>query len=491
MIPDRPSFEIINRPGHVRVRFDGADVLELINEHAWFRNLRNINLRTRPHGPVECINLGTSCFYENHYLRAKIAASKSGEHEVQIILTPDKVDHDLDKIVHETRTLTLRYLPDSNRFRYDVQVRLHFLQDVMPKMPFLSITSMPQWGNDDYAVVEFDDPMLAGGVGPQVPMTQDWQGVMEPWFEEHCFTTQWRKRYTHAILNTAERGWKKILLSKTGNSAQQFYNRHLLRCVSQSTFYYLKTDGNYLAISHDYPQGCGHHICEWGMDMHCYALFAKSGPDRLFSAGQEINLAYHIEELQADEIPKCVVAASLAEFEPEELKLADAPIYEEPCCHFKASALDHPDAQAWRLEGSGSWQRDGGRRQDEGALLIEHGKQTKQSQWIFKFYGPSRACNPIPPMTKHKISAWVKATQSEKFALELRLTHFNGPAMVSSREVKVFQVTLANILRSEGDWHYLECVTEPCGSYVLCGEIVFVYRGLGHALLSELAVARI
>ena len=46
------SFEIINRPGHVRVQFDGDDVLDLVNEHAWFRNLRNINLRTRPHGPV-------------------------------------------------------------------------------------------------------------------------------------------------------------------------------------------------------------------------------------------------------------------------------------------------------------------------------------------------------------------------------------------------------------------------------------------------------
>ena len=75
-------------------------------------------------------------------MRAKIAASKSGDHEVQIILTPEKVDHDLDKIVYETRTLTLRYLPEKNRFRYDVHVRLHFLQDVMPKMPFLSITAM-------------------------------------------------------------------------------------------------------------------------------------------------------------------------------------------------------------------------------------------------------------------------------------------------------------------------------------------------------------
>jgi hypothetical protein len=63
--------------------------------------------------------------------------------------------------------------------------------------------------------------------------------------------------------------------------------------------------------------------------------------------------------------------------------------------------------------------------------------------------------------------------------------------MVSSREVKVFQVTSANIIRSSGDWHYLECVTEPCGTYVLCGEIVFMYHGLGEARLSELSVARI
>lgn len=485
------GFEIIDRPGHVRIQHGGQDVLEFVNEHLCFRSFRIDNLRTRPHGPVECICLATSCFYDRHYLRARIEAVVVGEHEVRITLTPEKVDHGLDRIVQETRTIVLRYLPAKKRFRYDIRVELHFLQDVAPKTPILAITGMPQWGMDDYAVIEFDDPLLAGGVGPQVPMTQDWRGIQEPWFDEHCFTTQWHKRYTHAILHTAERGWRRIVLSKTRTSAQQFYNRHLLRCVPQSTFYYLKTDGNYLAIGHDYPQASGHHICEWGMDIHCYALFPKSGPECLFAAGQSVTLDYHIEEISAAEVPAFGIAAPLAELEPDEQKLADAPMYEEPCCHFTASTLDHPDAQAWRLEGSGSWQRQGGPATSAGALVIEHGAQAAESQWIFRFYGPSRACNPIPPLTRHRISAWVKAAQPQAAVLELRLSQINGPGMYSSRNVQVLAVTSATLLRRDGDWQQWECITEPCGTYVLCGEIAFIYRGAGEARLSGLSVARV
>lgn len=485
------DFKIINRPGHVKVQADGSDVLEFVNEHCLFRSFCIGRLRTRPHGPVELISLLASCFYGPHYLRAKIDAVLTSNHEVKITLTPEKVDHDLDKIVHETRTITLRYLPDTDRIRYDVQVRLKFLQPVPPKTPFLAITPMPQWGGDDYAVIEFDDPMLAGGVGPQVPMTQDWTGAMEPWFDEFCFTADWRKRYTHGILHTAERGWRNIELNKTTTSVQQFYNRHLLKCVSQTPFYYRKTDGNYLVINHLFPQPVGHHICEWGMDMHCYALFNKQGPDCLFAAGQAITLDYRIEEISASEAPAAVVNAPAAGLDPDERIKGDAPIYEEPVCHFKASTLDCPDAQSWRLKGSGSWRREGGHRPDEGELVIDHEGKRKDSEWVFKFFGPSHACNPIPPLARHRISAWIKAADPKDMLLELRLVQFNGPGMYAKREAQSFKVTSKHIVRSEGDWHFLECVTEPCGAYVLCGNIVFSYSGAGQASLSELSVMRI
>jgi hypothetical protein len=484
-------FAVSDRPGRVRVQYGGEDVLEFVNEHLWFRSFRISNLRTRPRGPVECIGLATSCFYDRHYLRARIVAESAGEREVRITLTPERVDHDLDRIVHETRTITLRHLPERDRFHYDIRVHLRFLRDVRPQTPLLAITGMPQWGADDDAVVEFDDPLLAGGVGPQVPMTQDWQGIQEPWFDEHGFTTQWRKRYTHAILHTAARGWRQILLSKTRTSVQQFYNRHLLRCTPRSTFYYRKTDGNYLALGHDHPQPPAHHICEWGMDMHAYALFPKNGPERLFAAGQEITLDYHLEELCPAEVPAEVADAAPAELEPDERLLADAPLYEEPCCHFRESTLDHPDAQAWRLEGSGCWRREGGRGQAEGALVLEHGREAAESRWVFRFYGPSRACNPIPPFARHRIGAWVRAAQPQDAEVELRLSHINGPGMYASREVQVLRMTSAHRVRRDGDWERWECVTEPCGAYVLCGEIVFRYRGRGQACLSELSVARV
>ncbi len=483
-------FEIIDNPGLLRVRFDGGDVLKLVNGHCLFRDVRINNLRTRPHGPVECISLMNSCCYGAHFLRAKICATRVSDHEVRIVITPETVAHDLDRIVHETRTITLRYHPETGRIGYEIRTVLRFLQDVPPQMPFLAITAMPQWGGDDYAVIEFDDPMLAGGVGPQVPMTQDWQGLQEPWFDEHCFTTHWRKRYTHAILQTAERGWRKIMLNKTVTSAQQFYNRHLLRCVPRSTFYYPKSDGHCLAIRHDYPQPCGHHICEWGMDMHCYALFERADAARLFAAGREIAIAYRIEEIDGAAMPAAAATAPAAELEPDELKLADAPLYEEPCCRFTASTLDHPDAQAWRLEGSGFWLRHGARQPDAGALVIDNARPANAC-WRFGFYGPSRACNPIPPLSRHGIAAWVKATDIAQVALELHLTHFNGPGSCSSRQEQVFKVTAADIIRSEGDWHYLERVTEPCGSYVLCGALVFRYCGAGQAWFSELSVHRL
>ena len=188
------AFTADRAPGRVVVRFDGDSVLELTNEHLWFRTLRIDNLRTRPHGPVECISLVAACLYAYDLLRARLDVVIPDAHTACVKITPERVEHDLDRYVTETRTITIRYIPEKQRFRYDIDVRLDILRDIVAGTPHLALTPMAQWGDDDYAVIEFDDPLLAGGVGPQVPMTQDWEGIHEPWFDEHCFTTRWSKR---------------------------------------------------------------------------------------------------------------------------------------------------------------------------------------------------------------------------------------------------------------------------------------------------------
>lgn len=484
-------FSYRQSPGKTDILFDGDAVLSCTDEHIVFRAFRLGNLRLRPHGPVEIVELMPSTFYMGNLRRCKVECDVQATDRIVIRLTPALVDKQLDTIAHETRTITMTYDAAKGRFRHRFQSDLHILRDVTGSEG-LYVSPMPLGAGEDCLVVEFDDPLLSGGVGPQVPMTQDWTGLQEPWLAEDCFTTTWKKRYLAGIFETTERSWQKIVFNRVANGVMQFHNRHVLKCLPRSPYYYEKADGRYLRYTplFDYPTG--HHICEWGFDMHFYALVPKAGNGLQFRQGQTLSLAYELEEIEAAEVPAAAHQAPAAQLTAEERLLADHPIYEEPVCRFVDSTLDRPDAYDWQPgNGTCAWNRTGGRTSGMGALEIDNGKEAKHAAWRFGKFGPSYATNPIPPQSRFRVSAWVQADEPALMRLTFNTKWHQGPAMFSPAIPVVSIGTAADIVKREKGWMLLEFISQPSGTYTLAGEIEFAYEGRGHARFSELRIERL
>ncbi|HOS42577.1 MAG TPA: hypothetical protein PK794_02710, partial [Armatimonadota bacterium] len=275
------------------------------------------------------------------------------------------------------------------------------------------------------------------------------------------------------------------------NGVQQLFNRHILVTKPGTPYFYQKTDGTALKMTPQFGFPCGHHICEWGYDMHFYAMLPKAGADLLFKNGQRVALSYTLEDVEASEIPAAYAQAPAAEIAADERPLCDLPIYEEPVCRFTASAMDHPDAYCWRLAGQGAWNRAGGKELTTGALEIHHGAEGGESTWLFNYFGPSYAANPIPPFSRHRLAAWVKADELEHVTLTFTLDAHQGPAMYSPRVPVVSTAGAEQIVARDGAWALIAFESQPSGAYTLAGRIAFTYTGTGAASLCGLEVARL
>ncbi len=486
-------FTFSENPGRTAVCYDGDPMLLLVQEHVMFRTAGLCNAKFRPGGPVEFIALcgASPIFGYVNVRRLKADFKLLGPNRVRIRLQPEKTDDNLLETLREQREIVIEYLPDLKRFRYSIIVALEALKDI-GSGDGLAFNTMPQRPGDDFTVIEFDDPLLSGGIGPQVPMTQDWTGLPEPVFSEAGFTTAWRKRYLSVTLPTVERGLRRVAFNRIVNGGQVFFNRTVPRMTPRKPFFYEKTDGRYLRFTplFDYPTS--HHICEWGYDMHLYAMVPRPSPGLLMKRGQRVELAYCFEEVESSEVPDEYLKALPAEIEPEERARADRPIYEEPVCRFVRSALDSPDQYAWEPGERCRWERGGGPSGESGALVIDNGKTRSESAWRFGHLGPSDRCNPIPPRSRFRVSALVKAVEPDKATFTLTLNHFNGPAMFSPVTPVVTSAGSYSLKPSEkADWLRLDFVSKTSGSYTLSGSFHFAYTGVGVAALSELRIERL
>ena len=476
------------RPGKTDIRFDGDTILTFVDEHVHFGKFEMLNLKLRPHGPVEMISLVPSAFYGFNLQCCDIHCAVDGPNAITVTMIPAKVKKGLTDYVWEERQIHIAYLPTEQRFRYTFTITLDFRQDINGNEP-LAFTGMPDWG--DYAVIEFDDPLLAGGVGPQVPMTRDWTGLQEPWLAEDCYTTTWTKRWHAVILPTVERGLQRLVFNRVVNGVQQFYNRKLVQTAPRQPYLYEKADGNYMLYTPLFDFPGSHHICEWGFDMHWYALLPRAGA-YLFKAGQQVKLAYQFEEITPAEVPAGYLDAPLAAIEPEERALADRPIYQEPVNIFDQSALDNPDGYAWIADSAqGVWNKAGGKVPGHGALEIHHGAQPAETIWEFRHFGPTFATNPIPPNSQFRVSAWVKAAEIDKLSLTLTVNTYQGPALWSPFTPHATTGDARNLRQTADGFTLLEFETPPCGTYNLNGQLAFRYAGAGTASLTDLRVERL
>ncbi len=486
-------FTFEKSPGRTVLLFDGDPILSLVDEHLWFRGFRVEKMKFRPRGPVELMGLAPSAFYGFNLLRGDVSCRRADADGACITLKPVKADGNLLDLVQEEREYLVEYLPDRGRFRWTITCRIDFLQDIRGDEKGLYLTGMQklQEPGSNQAAIEFDDPMLSGGIGPQVPMVQDWTGLPEPEFAAEQFTTRWKKRYLSVTLPTVARGLRKLVFNREANCFQRFFNRVIPRMTPRQPFVYEKTDGHFLQFTplHDYPSS--HHICEWGYDMHWYALLDRPAAGLLFQKGQHVELSYQLEEIERAGVPAAYLEAPLAEIEPEERAKADMPIYEEPVCRFTRSALDCPDNYGWTAGERCVWNRGGGRAPGTGALEIHNGSSARDAAWQFGCLGPSYGCNPIPPASRFKVSAWVRADELDTVSCSLTLNHYDGPGMFGVRVPIVSNASGRDCCRREGNWSLLEFVSEKAGAFTLDGGFRFAYSGGGTAALAELRVERL
>ena len=474
------SFTVRDRPGLLAVQFNGESVITFVNEHVYFRSFRIDNVRFRPGGPVELISLHTSAIYPATALLACSWQTRViSPHAVEIVLTPSKLEGGLEQFVSEKRTYRITYNPAKDRFIFDIRADLHFHVDIRGSEG-LHHGGMPQWEGDDYAVIEFEDPLLSGGVGPQVPMTQDWVGMHEPILCGDIYNTDWRKRYFNVMLDTVLRGPRNITFNREVNGVQKFYNRTLPVTRPRRPYLYTRLDGRYLRMTPQFEYPASHHICEWGFDMHFYALLPKAGDGLIFRAGQRVSLPFTMDEIEASEAPADLLNAPPAEIEPHEFAMVDRPIYEEPACHFTASAVDSPDNYAWDHQGaagspgspgSTKWNRTGGHEAGFGSLEFHHGETAKESTWFFRHWGPSYACNPVPPQSRVEVSAWVRADELAQFTMSMEIVGYAGPAPCSPRVVQTHSDTNRLTAAHRDGWTLLTFTTGPTPSLTLSGTI--------------------
>ena len=145
----------------------------------------------------------------------------------------------------------------------------------------------------------------------------------------------------------------------------------------------------------------------------------------------------------------------------------------------------------WVLEGDGGWNPAGGKVPGHGALEIHHGDQPRTSEWQFPYFVPTRACNPIPPGSRFKISAWIKADDPTQAQIIFTVNHYNGPAMLAACAPFATIASARQITRIEDGFALIECLTEPVGNFNVTGSIVFRYQGCGAASLTDLCVERL
>lgn len=488
-------FSFDQRPGVTKILFDGREILGFVQEHLCFRDFRIDNLRLKPDGPVEIISLMPSCFYYNKYLRADIACEIKSANEVEIVLKPLKVDGNLHEMIFETRTINIKYDASKRRFIYTFNIQLEVKKDILVTEPGFDFLTFPGWEDDGLLPIEIDDPLLSGGKGPQVPMTQNWTGILEPCFHDECFTQNWLKRYKSVRINTKLRGIREIEFNRSINSVQNFYNRHILKALPRTPFIYEKFNRRFMEFTPLFDAPTGHHICEWGYDMHWYALLPKADAkkDFRFKKGTTLNFSYAIKEIDRNEVPQDYLAAKLAEMETEERILADMPIYEEPVCEFTKSGIDFPDASRWTPGNDKClWNKSGGVEIDTGTLLINNGDETLDSKWTFSHLGPSYGCNPIPPKSKFKISAWIRADEPEHLKLTHTLNSYYGPGMHAiGKNHTVSLGTVKDVKSKKNGFQFIEFDSTESGPYCLDGSFEFSYSGKGTAEMSLLSIERL
>jgi len=423
-------------------------------------------------------------------------SSDGDELTLSVIATDTKSGKEVFELVEEVCTINVRL--EGGRFVWTQTMRVKFLQDVeagkLSNKTRIRLYRFPDPDGRAGMYFQFHDPMPVGASGPAVPMTRDWNYIPEPSVGPRTFRHDWKRRYVAIIYTNPDGSYSWSELNKRKFHYLTETNQRARRCHPKGVLYLVRDDGAALAYECDAPSHY-HHVCEWGMDFHCW-LDAKPFLDGgFFRAGTVIEAATTARLIDAPAVREIMDQAAHIDLTEQERFFADVPAYEEPENTFTVSALDRPDAQYWTPTSEGcSWQKTGGYRQGTGCLVIRN-HFSPVGEWRQEFFGPSHFANPFIPGARYRLSAWVRLENLHpvmfpEAVVGVEFHHFHGPAKVSKREVVPggWSAPLWDFTKpitENIDWTYIELITEPCPSYTLYSHLIVRFRGRGTAYFSN------
>lgn len=334
-------------------------------------------------------------------------------------------------------------------------------------------------------------------------MTRDWLDHPEPYNGPETFRAHWQRRWWKIIFQNPDGSfsWSDLNKNKWYYLTQD--NRRARPCHPQGPFYLLKADGSALEYQVE-ASSHYHHVCEWGMDFHCWADLEPFMEGSVLPAGTELTAAT-TGRLVAPEVVKPVLASAqeirLTEAELEE---ADRPAYEEPENTFTVSCLDpsRPDCMVWKPTSEGCrWEKTGAHHGGGGCLAIEN-HYSDVGMWEQSSLGPQQWSNPFLANQRYRLSAWVRIERSDIDSSEggpqigAEFVQSQGPAYVSDHIVEPAAwsqppVGVDTPVAPGLDWTYLEVITPPCPSFAIYARLYLRFRGRGTAYFSNVRWERV
>ena len=436
--------------------------------------------------------------YKNNVSDVRYEAD-AGENELTLRVFPTNTHTGREVFEKVKEVCTMKVHLEQDRFVWTQTMDVRILQDLdvskLNNKTNVRIYRFPDPKGAPGMYMQFADPMPVGASGPAVPMIRDWVGIPEPTVGPETFRQNWKRRYVSIIYQDPDGSYCWTELNKRKFHYLTNDNQRARKCDPKGTLYLVRDDGAALAYKCDAPSHY-HHVCEWGMDFHCWLDVKPFLDGDSLRAGTVIKAATTAKLVGPEIVREVMSKADYIHLTEEEKRLADVPAYEEPENSLTVSALERLDAQYWIPASEGcSWEKSGGYDPKCGCLVIRN-RFSSIGQWRQEFLGPSHFANPFVPHGRYRFSARVRVEDISPVKLPepqlgVDFKHYHGPANVSacqivpggwSRPISDFTVPF----QSKIDWTYVELITEPCPSYTLGAVLTVRFKGYGTAYFSNI-----
>lgn len=496
------DFKFKEQGGVARIEYDGQPIIQMDQNYFPFKGALCIHDQVMLPGERSEVAYVCGTFATHGYNHAVTEVKYETEKlddgiTVRIIPTNTKSGREVFEIVNEILTFTVRLIDD--RFVWTQHLKINFKQDLVLEETgnhsTIRVYRFPKQDGSLGRFLQFADPMPRNASGPAVPMTRDWIGVIEPTVGPDTFRAHWKRDYDRIIFQDPDHSYSWTELNRAKTHAMVNDNQRARPCDSKGTLYLVKDNNDALEYSCDVSSHY-HHICEWGMDYHCWLDAGDYAKDGVIAKGTVIEAATTVKLVGSDVIEPVLKSAKYIDLTEREKFHFNLPAYEEPENTFTKSVLEsHCDAQHWQPTSEGcSWQKDGGYKPDTGCLVI-HNNFSQTGSWIVPLLGPSHWCNPFDPGAQYRMSAWVKLEDMETMfggpSIGIEFTNYHG--LGTARKTEKINGGQASLDPFEcpqwtpnREWTYLEFITCSCPSYVLRSTMTVKLEGYGKAYFSNI-----